>query len=146
MSHPRRVARCRQGQLTSCLMCNQEVGTFFHSIWACPKIQGLWTQIVAFLQDTMGSPLSLDPKQCLLGIFPDFIDKFKKIFLHETLFLARKIIARQWMRPLPSSFADWKVDVNTTLPYNKFLYTNRGCPAKYNKIWDHWLQESQTCT
>lgn len=124
----------------------REVGTFIHLLWSCPKIQGLWTQVVTFLHDNMGSPVALDPKQCLLGLFADTTDKYTKTFLHKMLFSARKVIARNWMRPLPPRFAEWKVEINNTLPYKKFIYANRGCPAKYNKIWDHWLQDSDTCT
>lgn len=143
---PLRVARYKRSQSITCPMCGTETGTFFHLIWSCQKIQDYWKQIVAFLHDDMGSPLTLDPKQCLLGIFPDVLDKFTMIFLHETLFSARKIIARQWMRSEPPQLVDWKRDINTTLPYKKFLYINRGCPNKYNRIWDRWLQESTTCT
>lgn len=71
----------------------------------------------------MGSPLALDPKQCLLGTFPDVLDKFTKIFLQETLFSARKTIARKWMRPEPPNMVDWKRDVNMSLPYKKKSYT-----------------------
>lgn len=68
---PLRVARFKRGHPNSCLMCLGELGTIFHLIWACPSIQGLWKQIVDFIHDTMGSPFTLDPKPCLLGIFPD---------------------------------------------------------------------------
>lgn len=143
---PLRVARYKSTQSTLCPMCGKEVDTFFHLLWSCPKIQGLWTQIVTFLHDTMGSTLALDPKQCLLGLFPDTINKFTKTFLHETLFSARRVIAKNWMRPLPPKFVEWKVDINNTLPYKKCMYINRGCPAKYNKTWDHWVQDSNTCS
>ena len=68
---PLRIARFRQQSSTSCTMCNQATGTFFHLLWACSVLQGLWKQIVDCLHDGTGSPLSLDSKQCLLGIFPD---------------------------------------------------------------------------
>lgn len=98
---PLRAARYKRTQPTTCQMCGRETGTFFHLIWTCPKIQGLWEQIVTFLHDTMGSPLALDPKQCLLGIIPDTIDKYTKTFLHETLLPARKVIAKKWIRQEP---------------------------------------------
>lgn len=142
---PLRIARYKRNPPTTCPMCNITTGTFFHVIWSCSKIQEYWKQIVTFLHDVMGSPLALDPKVCILGISPDAIEKFTKTFLQETLFSARKIIARKWMRPEPPNI-EWKRDINTTLPYKKFLYINRGCPDKYNKIWDRWLQESETCT
>lgn len=126
-------------------MCGRETGTFFHLLWTCPKIKGFWEQIVAFLHDIMGSPLALDPKQCLFGIVPDTIDKYTKTILYETLFAARKVIAKKWMRQESPKVVEWKVEINNTLPYKKCIYINRGCPTKYNKIWDRWLQESSTC-
>lgn len=82
---------------------------------------------------------------CVENIPDSDIDKLTKIYLHETLFLARKIIARQRMRPLPPRINDWMIDKNNTLPYLKNIYINRGCSAKYNKIWDCWLQAAENC-
>lgn len=84
----------------------------------------------------MGSPNTLDLKQCLLGLLPNTIDKHTKTFLHEMLFSAQKMIAKNWMRPLPPKFVEWKVDINNTLPNKKCIHVNRGCPAKYSKIWE----------
>lgn len=77
---------------------------------------------MTFLHDTMGLPLALYPKQCLLGILLDTIDKYTKIFLHETLFSARKIVAKKWMRQTPPKIVEWKLEVNNTLPYKKCVY------------------------
>lgn len=94
----------------------------------------------------MGSPVQLEPKVCVLGLLPDItIDKFSAIFLYETLFCARKLVARHWMRAIPPTFQDWIKVVNTSLPYKKVIYKHRGCPAKYNKIWDKWLDNTNTC-
>lgn len=95
---PLRVARYRETQSSLCLMCGKESGTFIHLMWSCPQIQGLWTQVVKFLHDNMGSLITLDPKLCLLGILPESIDKYTRTFLQETLFSVRKVIARKWMR------------------------------------------------
>lgn len=79
-----RIANYKRDCPSTCPLCHKETGMFFHLIWACPLIQGFWKQAVDFLHDTMGSPLTLDPKQCILGIFPDpDINSFTKIFLHE---------------------------------------------------------------
>lgn len=143
---PLRVSKYKSNQSTDCKMCSQAVGTYFHLLWQCPKIQAFWMQVVQFLHDKMGSPITLQPKPCLLGIFPDpDFDKFTKIFLHETLFSARKIIARSWMRPTPPEFVQWLIEINTVLPYKKLMYSNRGCPSKYDKIWDRWLKTPETC-
>lgn len=53
------------------IMCSLAPGTFFHLLWTCANIQGFWTQVVRILLDTMGSPLTLHPRQCLLGLNPN---------------------------------------------------------------------------
>lgn len=143
---PHRIARYKHNCPTVCPMCKSTESSFYHLLWSCPQIQGLWKQIVTFLHDNMGSPVTLDPKQCLLGVFPSPMEKYTKVFLQETLFSCRKIIARKWMRPLPPEIKEWKAEVNGTLPYKRVIYINRGCPDKHNRIWDRWLQDSETCS
>lgn len=64
---PLKIARYRPNQATSCPMCCQATGSFY--LWQCSKMQTYWTQVVQFLHDTMGSPITVQPKPCLLGIF-----------------------------------------------------------------------------
>lgn len=123
---PLRLARYKSDHSTMCPMCSHDMGRFYHLLWKCPAIQGFWSQIVQFLHNTMGSPLTLHSKPCLLGIFPEpDIDKFTKAFSHDTLFSARKRIARQWMKTVPPGFNTWLLEVNNTLPYKKFLDIHR---------------------
>ena len=79
-------------------------------------------QIIQFLHDKMGSPVVLDPKLCLLGLLPDVeIDKYQATFLNETLFMARRGIAKVWMQAQPPSIRQWKRYVNDALPFKKFV-------------------------
>lgn len=66
--------------------------------------------------------------------------KFLYTFLQELLFMARLLIAQTWLRALPPTIQDWIAAVKAVLMYMKELYTHRGCPAKYSKIWDTWLE------
>lgn len=86
-----RLAKFCPSHSSMCPRCLIYVGTFDHLLWQCPRIQGYWSQVVQFLHDQMGSPVSLDPKQCLLGLYTD-IDKYTLQFLHEILFSERKLI------------------------------------------------------
>lgn len=95
----------------------------------------------------MGSPVALDPKLCLLGLLPDAdIDKYLATFMYETLFLARKTVDQTWMQALPPTIQRWKRDINDTLLFQKLIYTHRGCPLKYYKVWDRCLGGGETCT
>lgn len=143
---PSRLVKFSPDQNPNCPRCSVSPCSFFHLIWECLDIQNYWTQIIKFLHDHMGSPLQLDPKMCLLGILPDVnMEKFLATFLYETLFCARKVIARHWMRANSPTIQAWIDEINKTLPYKRVLYSHRGCPAKYNKIWDRWLNSSETC-
>lgn len=99
------------------------------------------------MHDNMGSPVALDPKLCLLGLLPDIdIDKYQAIFVYETLFLARKVVAKVWMPAVPLTLQMWKREINNTIPYRKMLYIHRGCPQKFSNVWDRWLDDGETCT
>lgn len=91
---PKRLARFQSSCSPSCPLCTGGPGTFYHLIWECPILQTYWVQVIKFLHDKMGSPVVLDPKLCILGLLPDIdIDKFHAAFIHETLFMARKVVA-----------------------------------------------------
>lgn len=143
---PHRIAKYKPNQNPNCPRCNNPSCTFFHLLWLCPAIQDYWSQIVTFIHDEMGSPLSLCPKQCLLGVFPDpDSDKYHKIFLQESLFIARLLIARKWMQITPPTLREWISNINNVLPYKKEIYAHRGCPTKYGRVWDTWLENASTC-
>lgn len=92
---PTQLVKFSRDQDPNCPGCLANPCSFVHLIWECPNIQHYWTQVIKFLHDHMGSPLQLDPKTCLLGILPDAdTEKYLATFLYETLFCARKAIAR----------------------------------------------------
>lgn len=143
---PARIAKFSPNQNLNCPRCLSTPCSFFHLIWSCPVIQDYWSQIVKFLHDHMGSPIQLDPKLCLLGLLPDTMARPTATLLSETLFSARKLIAKHWMRTTSPAVQDWLRDVNTSLPYKKVLYNHRGCPKKYYKVWGKWLESTNTCS
>lgn len=143
---PQRLVKFQPSHSSTCPLCTYGPGTFYHLIWDCPTIQEYWMQVITFLHDNMGSPVVLDPKLCILGLQPDTdLDKFHTIFIYETLFIARKVIARTWIQTTPPNISTWKRDVNNTLPYKKLIYTHRGCTQKYSKVWDRWVEDGETC-
>lgn len=61
----------------------------------------------------------------------------KYIFaIFETLFIAHKVIARNWMQTPPPPV--WSMGKGGELhpPIIQKIDVHRGCPAKYNKVWD----------
>lgn len=56
-----------------------------------PVIHDYWSQVVQFLHDKMGSPMTVDPRLCLLGLFPNpEDDKF------DTFFLQKQSAVNRW--------------------------------------------------
>lgn len=139
------VAKYCPGRQDVCPKCNQASGTFYHLMWQCPLLQGFWAQVVRFLHDIMGSPIPLTPQCCVLGILdvPD-VSGTQLTFLHETLFQARKLIARNWMNDHVPLLSEWIRIINASLPYKKLVYIHRGRPEKFDKIWSTWQESPRT--
>ena len=128
-------------------MCAADAASFYHLLWHCPDMQAYWLRVTQFLHDNMGTPVGMDPKLCLLGLVPDVdVDKYQNIFMCESLFVARKVVAKAWMRERAPTLEDWKREVNTTLPYRRMIYIQRGHPQKFSIVWDRWLADGETCT
>lgn len=139
---PLRLAKFQPTRSPMCPKCSLAEGT-----WQCSNIQAYWLQVTQFLHDNMGTPVGMDPKLCLLGLLPDVeVDKYQTIFLCESLFLARKVVAKAWMQAVAPSLRDWKREINTVLPYRKMIYIHRGRPQKFSNVWDRWLEDGETCT
>lgn len=104
---PLRLARFQHTPDPTCRLCRADPGSFYHLIWSCPVVQTFWAQVIRFLHDNMGSPVVLDPKLCILGLLPDVeVDKYHTIFISETIFLERKVIAQRWMQNVPPHDTD----------------------------------------
>lgn len=57
----------------------------------------------------------------------------KQRFLHETLFQARKLIAKNWMNDHIPSLSHWNCSVNISLQYKKNIYTHQGTLGNFIK-------------
>lgn len=90
---PIRLSKYKPGYSLACPKCGDPRGTFYHLLWSCPSFQCYWSQVVEFLHDCMGSPLTLCPCQCLQGLLSISEEKHLNIFLQESLFPSRMQIA-----------------------------------------------------
>lgn len=91
-----------------------------------------------------GLPLTLCPKHYLLGLLRDQDTNRHHIFLQETLFMARLLIARVWLKASTPTLR--MAAISQSLPYKKVIYIHIKCPSKYHKIWDRWLDLACTST
>lgn len=75
----------------------------------------------------------------LLGIQEDDQrPRYTKLLLSLLLFYAKKEILLKWTSPLPPTVRLWENSVNAILPMYKLTYMNRGCPQKFERVWQPW--------
>lgn len=118
-----------------CPRCGYHNRLFLPSTMVLPHHSGLLGASGPILYDRMCSPLSLCPKQCLLGLLPDRVsNKHHHTFLQETLFTAGLLLTKMWLQASPPT--EWMAAVSLSLSYKKVIYIHRKCPATYHKIWD----------
>lgn len=124
---PVHVSRYKPSYSSSCPLCLQQVGTFFHLIWLCPVVQSFLIHMTTCLT-------SLDPKACLLVIFPvpDINTFLTAFFCMKHYSLLVKVIAHNWMQATPTLFVTWVQEVNSTLPYKKLIYSMSTEDARLN--------------
>lgn len=137
----------KMGRISSpaCIRCPQTRSDFWHMVWDCPVIQTFWSEVVQLLSDVLSVPIPLTPEVCLFGILDEEVwSHHTRVFLRETLFLARKAIALRWMGDRRPSLSQWRNLVNLVIPLNSIIYKHRGCPSKFDKVWGLWCQSPLT--
>lgn len=93
----------------------------------------------------MSLPVAKMISVCLLGLVEEVAPlRAQRTLLSLTLFYARKAILLCWKKPEAPSLAYWKGIVNKVLPLYKGTYLSRGCPQKFEKVWQCWLSLEDT--
>ena len=46
-------------------------GTLLHLLWECPAVKTLWSEVIAFMSESLNVNLPVGPNICLLGLKPD---------------------------------------------------------------------------
>lgn len=82
--------------------------------------------MVQLLSEVLSVPVPLTPEVCLFGILDEEEwSHYSRIFLRETLFLARKAIALRWMGDRMPLLSQWRNLVNSVIPFNSMVYKQR---------------------
>lgn len=99
-----------------------------------------WKAVLNTINTIWNINLTRDPKLGLLGMLDEeqYTPHVHTAILR-LLFLARKLIARKWLSPVPPTHAEWIREVNDTLVRENLTFQHRGAPQKCNSIWEPWL-------
>lgn len=124
-----------------CPRCKIDNGTLIHMLWKCPKLQRYWSEIISSINKIWNLTFVVDPKLCLLGwLDEELYTPHTYRAITRMLFIARKLIAKKWLSVTPPTHAEWVNTINETLLREKLTYQQRGSPAKFERIWDPWLE------
>ena len=55
----------------TCVKCQTHMGTLFHCIWECEKMQTFWKEVTHVIFRIISKAISVSPKFCILGLSPE---------------------------------------------------------------------------
>lgn len=114
-------------------------------IWSCPLLQIFWSNVLTFIIGLTTIPIPQTVDVCMLGLVNALAPcRAVCTLLGLLLFYARKSIIPKWKVSSAPTLNMWRSLVNSTIPLCRETYLHRGCPKKFNKVWDIWLESDTT--
>lgn len=142
---PARLSRIYPSIDSKCWRCVHSPADAEHIFWGCPTIQNLWSEVTGCLSELLSIPVPLLPRVCLIGLVEEVVPSLAhRTLLNIGLFYARKAILLRWKSSAAPTISFWKGLVNSAIPLYKATYRARGCPKKFTKVWQAWLDSSET--
>lgn len=123
-----------------CIKCRRDLSVLVPLLWRCSKLHLYWTEVISILNAVFQVSIPTDPKLCVLGVLDSLqLQKFSKEAIAIALFQACRVILTHWKSDTLPTCKEWIVYMGDTLHLEKFIYQQRGCPDKFEKIWVPWL-------
>lgn len=124
-------SNCRRG-------CG-EVATFIHIIWECSIIQSYWQEIHCVFREVLEADIQPEARRCLLNVWePTDLSVHVKSWVMLALMIAKRNIAQKWGAAQPPTLEKWKQGLDWAMFAEKSVYSARGCPKKWTKVWEPW--------
>ena len=138
---PAQLSKIYPGYDPRCLKCSGVPADFFHMVWQCPVTQAFWKKVGHTLSKVCGGSVVLTPRVGLLGLLFDVGGtRASRKFVGMATLLAKREIARYWMRQISPSMKEWRAAVDWAAKTEEPIYLARGCPHKHSKIWGKWWE------
>lgn len=130
-----------------CWRCGYSPSDYSHIFWSCPAITSFWSAVITMINTFISMLVHQAIEICLLGLVDNILHtRADKTLAGLLLFYARKAITLQWKKQTPPTTSFWKQLINKNHPLYKDTYANRGCLAKYDKVWAKWLSDPKTAS
>lgn len=124
-----------------CIKCTEEIGTLYHCMWECRKLQVFWREILELISKLTDSVVPIAAKMCLLHIYPeDFLANTKKHkLINFCLLQAKRVIALTWKDTQRPDSRQWVKKMSCSLALEKLTYIVKGKVEDFYEIWTPFL-------
>lgn len=142
---PARIAGIYGAGAAECRRCTADNADFDHIFWQCQPIREFWKEVTHTIQKVLPVQVPVTVAVCLLGLVEEVTPRrAQRTMISLSLFYARKAILLCWKKRNPPTISFWKELINKALPFYKATYLRRGCPKKFEKVWQCWLDAKFT--
>lgn len=142
---PARLSQIFPSSDGRCWRCILSPADAKHIFWDCPKISNFWREVTDCLTEVFHTQIPLTPRVCLIGLVEEVVPSLAhRTLLNIGLFYGKKAILLKWKKSAAPTLSFWKALVNLVIPLYKATYRIRGCPKKFTKVWQPWLDTNTT--
>ncbi|CAJ0949822.1 unnamed protein product [Ranitomeya imitator] len=126
---------------SECPRCSQSEAGILHMLWQCPRLSSFWVVVLNKVGLAYSCTVPRDPLVCVLGYVEEIItDKLYKMFIARLLFIARKLIAKFWIREEPPTRRDFMKQVDHIIALERSIYARRNKMDLFDRLWNPWLE------
>ena len=144
---PYMYSKYTAGASPNCPKCKTILGTRFHCLWECAKIQRFWQTVCDEVSLIVRQQLQPNPILCLLGYIPDSLRSHKNT-IQFLLMLGRKAVMNKWVGDEPPSMHLWKSLISDYVSLERLRFRINGqndlFTVKFGKVLSYL--ETQTAT
>uniref|UniRef100_A0A8C5BXC6 Reverse transcriptase domain-containing protein n=1 Tax=Gadus morhua TaxID=8049 RepID=A0A8C5BXC6_GADMO len=114
--------------------CGENNADHSHVFYFCPSLNTFWKLITNSISNIFQINQVPEPKCFILGVTPDELISERDKYLFRILRIAAmKQITRNWLKPTPPSFKNWKSNINNILEMERITYITRNLEIDENQ-------------
>lgn len=137
---PYMYSKYTAGASPNCPKCKTMLGTRFHCLWECEKIQRFWQSVCDEINVIIKRQLQPNPMLCLLGYVPESLRSHKNT-IHFLLMLGRKAVMNKWVGDESPSIHMWKSLISDYISVERLRFRIKGqndlFTAKFDKVLEY---------
>lgn len=111
-------------------------------MWQCKELQEFWKEVLDVISEMIGEYIPMDPKLCLLHIYPENVSVSASIqkLVDFSLLQAKRVVALEWKNIQRPTLSHWTKEMISNLALEKLTYATRGKAEVFKKIWSPFVQ------